>query len=98
MSNVTTSLLNFDDAPKDPIERLVWLSGVHLQVARELDTAYAEAYFEARLQGRFDAAVAAGPYARKRALAYTRHENERRGRLIRWNDKADPTSTAYYRN
>jgi hypothetical protein len=89
------TILNLADAPKDPVERVVWLSGVNEQVRKELDAAFAEAYFEARLQSRLDAAIAAGPYARKRALAYTRHENQRRGRTIRWGDGADPTSTAY---
>lgn len=88
-------LLDLSDAPKDPVERLMWLGGVHQQVVRELDAAFGDAYFNARLQGRFDTAVEAGPYARKRALAYTRHENERRGRTVKWGDGADPTSSAY---
>lgn len=88
-------ILNLDGAPKDPIERVLWLSGVNEQVRKELDEAFAEAYFEARLQRRLDAAIAAGPHARKRVLAYTRHENQKRGRTVRWNDGADPTSTAY---
>lgn len=90
-------LLNLDEAPKDPIERLIWLAGVQEQVKRELDAEFEDAYFDARLQGRFDLAVTAGPYARKRALAFTRAANERRGRTVRWNDGADPTSTAYGR-
>jgi len=88
-------LLNLDDAPKDPIERLMWLSGVHDQVRAELDEEFGKAYYEARLQQRLDAAISAGPYAKKRVLAYTRHENEKRGRAVRWGDGADPTSTAY---
>jgi hypothetical protein len=88
-------ILNLSEAPKDPIERLLYLSGVNEQVRKELDAAFAEAYFEARLQRRLDAAVAAGPYARKRVLAYTRHENQKRGRSVRWGDGADATSTAY---
>ena len=88
-------ILNLDEAPKDPVERVMWLSGVNEQVRKELDDAFAEAYFEARLQRRLDAVIAAGPHARKRVLAFTRHENQRRGRTVRWGDKADPTSTAY---
>lgn len=88
-------LLNLDDMPTDPIERIMWLTGVKEQSAAELDAQFAEAYFEARLQHRLDTAIAAGPYARKRVLAYTRHENQKRGRSIRWGDGADPTSTAY---
>lgn len=89
------ALLNLEPAPTEPIERIMWLSGVKEQVAAELDAAFAEAYFEARLQRRLDTAVKAGPYPRLRVLALTRHENERRGRTVRWNDGADPTSTAY---
>lgn len=89
------SILNLSQAPTDPIERVAWLAGVHEAVAKELDQAFAESYFEARLTGRLEAAISAGPYARKRVLAYTRRENQRRGRSIRWNDGADPTSTAY---
>jgi len=88
-------LLNLADAPTDPIERLMWLSGVKEQAAKELDDAFAIAYFEARLQRRLDSAIAAGPYARKRVLRYTRQENQKRGRTVRWQDGADPTSTAY---
>jgi hypothetical protein len=90
-------LLRLDDAPKDPIERLMYLSGVKEQVALELEEALAEAYFQARLQHRFEAALAAGPYALKRALALTRHENQRRGRTVRWGDGLDATSSAYGR-
>lgn len=91
------SLLNLDDMPKDPIEAVMWLSGVQEQAKKELDEAFGSAYFEARLQSRLESAVNAGPYARKRALAYSRAENQRRGRAVRWNDGLDPTSTAYSR-
>ena len=91
-----TMMLNMDDAPSDPIERLMWLTGAKAQVAKELEQEFREAYFNARIQGRLDAAVSAGPYARKRVLAFTRAENEKRGRTVRWGDRADPTSTAYY--
>ena len=88
-------LLNLDDAPRDPIERIMWLSGVMAQAKQELDAELGAAYFEARLQRRLDDAVSAGPYARKTVLALTRRENEKRGRTVRWADGADPTSTAY---
>ena len=90
------SLLNLDDLPPDPIEAIVWLSGVREQVNKELDAAFAGAYFSARFRGQLDAAVAAGPHALKRVLAYTRGENNRRGRTVRWGDKVDATSTAFY--
>lgn len=90
-------ILNFENAPTEPIERVMWLSGVAEAVAAEMDAAWSEAYFNARLRGRaqLDAAISAGPHSRKRVLAYTRAENERRARIIRWGDGADPTSTAY---
>jgi ribosomal protein L15E len=88
-------LLRLDDAPSDPIERVIWLSGVKEQVNKELDAAFEDAYFEARMQQRLDAAITAGPHAKKRVLAYTRRANEKRGRTVRWGDGADPTSTAY---
>jgi hypothetical protein len=88
-------ILNLTDAPSDPIERILWLSGVREQADAELAEAFAAAYFDARLQGQLETAIKAGPFARQRALAYTRAENQRRGRTVRWGDGADPTSTAY---
>lgn len=89
------SILNLDDAPADPIERIMWLSGVAEAVRRELDAEYAEAYFNARLQRRLQAAIDVGTHSRRQVLAYTRAENERRARIVRWGDGADPTSTAF---
>jgi hypothetical protein len=89
------ALLNLDAAPDDPIERIMWLSGVLNRAETELDEQLAKAYYEARLQRRLEPAISAGPYNRKKVLALTRRENERRGRSVRWNDGADPTSTAY---
>lgn len=86
------NLLSLSDAPDDPVERLMWLTGARETLDRELLQAFGEAYFNARLEGRLEAAIAAGPYARKRVLAFTRHENERRGRTVRWGDDADPLS------
>lgn len=91
------NLLNLDEMPNDPIRALMWLSGVKEQVATELDAAFGSAYFDARLQGLMEQAIKAGPFAKKRALAYSRHENQRRGRTVRWGDGLDPTSTAYRR-
>jgi len=92
---MTKPLLNLEAAPTDPIERIIWLSGVRAAVDRELDEAFGSAYFEARLQRRFETAVKAGPFAMKRALAFTRRENQRRGRTVRWGDGLDATSSAY---
>jgi hypothetical protein len=88
-------LLNLEQMPTDPIERVMWLSGVKEQVTRELDDQFSEAYFQARLEHRLETAIKAGPFAKKRVLAYTRRENQRRGRTVRWGDGQDPTSTAY---
>jgi hypothetical protein len=88
-------LLNLSNAPTDPVERIIWLDGVNEQVRAELEEEYAAAYFAARLQRRLDTAIKVGRASRKRALAWTRRQNERTGRSVRWNDGADPTSTAY---
>lgn len=90
-----SSILNLSEAPADPIERIMWLSGVAEAVTRELDAEFAEAYFNARLQRRLASAIEVGPHSRKRVLAYTRAENDRRARIVRWGDGADATSTAY---
>lgn len=89
------SILNLSNRPSDPVEAVVWLDGVLEAVQRDLDAAYEEAYFQARLQGRFEAAVEVGRTSRKRALAFTRRRNEATGRQIRWGDGADPASSAY---
>lgn len=82
-----TQILNLDEAPSDPIERLLWLGGVMKAVRRELDTAFRLAYYEARLQGVFPQALALGLHSRKRAVAWTRNENEARGRTVsHWRD------------
>lgn len=80
------SVLSLRDAPRDPVDRLVWLADAQAQVADELRDAFAEAYFTARLQGLFQAALDLKIHGRKTALAFTRHENERRGRAVRWGD------------
>ena len=84
-------ILNLESCPHDPIEAIMWLDGVQAQVRDELELAYAKAYYEARIQGRFPAALDTGRASRKRALALTRAENERRGRTVRWGDGLDRT-------
>lgn len=78
-------ILNLDQLPHDPIKRLLWLSGVKEQAQKELDAAFATAYFEARQQGRMDVALSIGLHSRKRSYAFTRAENERTGRQWHWN-------------
>ncbi len=79
-------ILNLEDAPTDPVERIAWLSGVKKQVQTELEAEFQQAYFWARLSGRLDAALSLRQHSQKRVMAYTRAENEARGRLVRWND------------
>lgn len=83
MSSVT--ILNLD-LPADPVERIMYLSGVMRAVRLELEAEYQQAYFEARVRGQFDAALALRYHSEKRALAWTRAENEARGRMMRWGD------------
>ena len=80
-------ILNLDEAPDTPIERLMYLSGVTEQVEKELDAEYQKAYFEARLEGHLVLVLGLGFHSRKKVMAFTRAENEKRGRIIRrWND------------
>lgn len=72
--------------PHDPVERLMYLSGVMQAVRSELESEVRLAYFEARQQGLFDAALALRYHSEKKALAWTRAENEARGRTWRWGD------------
>lgn len=88
-------VLDLSTAPSDPIERIIWLDGVHDAVREELEMEYQDAYFRARITRRFDDALRVGRMSRKRALALTRRQNEQTGRTIRWNDGVDPTSSAY---
>ena len=84
---MTRELVDFSGAPDDPLPRLLWLSGVREAVANELDAEYRRTYFTARQQGVLDQALNLGLHSRKRVMAYTRAENERRGRVIaRWGD------------
>jgi hypothetical protein len=83
---MTNPILNLEAAPSDPIERLVWLSGVKDQVAKEMDAQWSDAYFWARFTGRLDAAVRLRLHGRKRIMAYTRAANESKGRTVRWGD------------
>lgn len=83
---MTKQILDLSGAPDDPIERLIWLGGVLEQVQAELDPEWREAYFWARFTGRLDDALRLSLHSRKRVMAYTRAENEHRGRMIRWGD------------
>jgi hypothetical protein len=83
---MTGPLLNLDEAPEDAIERLLWLSGVKAKVDAELEAEFADAYFNARLERRFEPALGLGLHGKKKALALSRAGNERRGRMVRWGD------------
>lgn len=95
MAGRTVHLLDLSTAPTDPVERVFWLDGVLAKVKDELADELADAYFQARLEGRFDAALRVGRTSRTKALKMTRRKNEQSGRSIRWSDGVDPTSTAY---
>lgn len=82
-----TSILNLDSAPENPVERILYLDGVMAAVRTELDAALQQAYYDARLQGMFAAALDLKLHPKKKALAWTRHQNEANGRSIwRWGD------------
>jgi hypothetical protein len=87
MTELQPSLrLDFSEAPHDPIERLLWLSGAKDAFDAQVTTLWQQTYYEARLSGRFGAALDLHLHSRKRALAFTRAENERRGRAMHWGD------------
>lgn len=87
MSVATTPfVIDFSMAPSDPIERLIWLGGAREAFEQQITTEWQQAYFDARLSGRFQAALDLALHSRKRALAYTRTANERRGRMLKWGD------------
>lgn len=79
-------MVDFADAPHDPVERLMWLSGVKDVLDQELNAQWQRAYFQARQTGRLDSALLLGYHSRKKVMAYTRAENERTGRQWRWGD------------
>lgn len=79
-------ILDLSPMPDDPIERLLWLSGVKEAVAAQMDSVWQDAYFDARLSGRLDTALDLGLHSRKRVMAWTRAGNEARGRMVRWGD------------
>ena len=78
--------IDFTSAPTDPIERLMWLSGAREAFEQQLQSEFQRCYFDCRRTGRLDAALGLGLHSRKRVMAYTRHENELRGRMIKWRD------------
>ncbi len=79
--------------PKDPVDAVAHLDQLQEQVLQELDEARAVAYFDARLDGRFEEALRAGITSRKRALRMVRHLNDRMGRPMRWRDGLDSSSS-----
>lgn len=79
--------LDLSDGPADALERIIWLGGMAEAVQREIDEAFGAAYFEARLTRRLEAAKALRVHSNKKVMAYTRAENERRGRIVRWGDQ-----------
>jgi hypothetical protein len=89
------AILNLSHMPADPAERLLWLSGVKQAAQTELDAQFAETYAALRYQGRIEWAINQRLHGKKRILALTRQWNRQQGRMVRWNDGLDPSSTAY---
>ena len=84
--SVSALKIDFSQAPHDPIKRLVWLSGAKEAFDAQVNAMWQSAYFEARLTGRFQAALDLNLHSKKKALAFTRAANEGRGRAMRWGD------------
>ena len=78
--------IDLEDMPKDPIERLVWLSGAQEAFDELISPLWQRAYYEARMTGRLDTAIQMHHHPKKKVVAYTRAENEANGRAIRWGD------------
>lgn len=87
-------ILNLSEAPHDAAERLLWLSGVKQAAQTELDEAFTATYAHLRREGRLEWALEQHLHGKKRVLAMTRKWNRERGRMIRWNDGLDRTSSA----
>ena len=62
------------------------MSGAKAAFDTQSAAVWQETYFEARLTGRLQAAIDLKLHSRKRIMAFTRAENERRGRPMRWGD------------
>jgi hypothetical protein len=80
------AVIDLSQAPHDPLERLVWLSGARQVFEETVNAEWQRAYYDARVTGRLDAALRLGLHSRKRVLGWTRAENERQGRAMRWGD------------
>jgi len=76
----------FEHMPDDSLERIVWLGELWDIALDEIMAELQKAYFDARLEGRMPSALALAPHGRKTFLAMTRHENQSRGRMVRWGD------------
>jgi hypothetical protein len=79
--------IDLSDAPQDAIELLVWLSGARNAFDAQIEPMWQRAYFDARFTGRLDEAENLRLHSHKKIMEYTRAENERRGRMIRWGDR-----------
>lgn len=66
--------------PTDPLQLLAWINTQR----QELEQLTQRALFDARMEGTFEEAIQISGLSRTRALALTRHENEARGRMVRW--------------
>lgn len=92
------AILDLSGQPHDAAERLLYLSGVKQAVETELNEAYGETYAQLRREGRIEWAIEQGFHGKKRVLAMTRRWNrEKAGRMVRWNDGIDRSSSAFRR-
>lgn len=78
--------LDLSDLPADPLEQLAHLLDLEVEIEALLESAYARAYFEARVAGQLDIAFRLGRHSRTSILKMTRAENLRRGGILRWGD------------
>lgn len=82
-------------APSDSADRLIWLSEQEQEVKRQFEDLYADTYSTLRMEGRLDWAISVGLHGRKRILTWTRRWNRKRGRMMKWGDGLDKSSTNY---
>lgn len=80
-------ILDLSEAPEEPLRRLIYLSGVKHKVKQELDAEYQRIYFALRMEGRLDDGIDFNEHSNKAIVAFTRKENEARGRQVRWGDR-----------
>lgn len=79
---VDTSFL--DQGPEDYVERVRWLSKIRAQILSAIEAEFQVTYFDARRNGQLEDVIAVAPHTVNQVYAFTRAENEARGRGVRW--------------